>query len=123
MPRGAREITLRFLAAPTDAGYSGTGFVDTTNATGSFVEWTVTVPAAGTYTATVGYANGTTTDRPMDVAVNGATAAAASFAGTGSWDTWARKAFSIPLTAGSNTIRVSATTANGCPNLDYLDLG
>ena len=24
MPRGAREITLRFLAAPTDAGYSGT---------------------------------------------------------------------------------------------------
>ena len=24
MPRGAREITLRFLASPTDAGYSGT---------------------------------------------------------------------------------------------------
>ena len=24
MPRGSREITLRFLAAPNDAGYSGT---------------------------------------------------------------------------------------------------
>ncbi|ACU72370.1 Carbohydrate binding family 6 [Catenulispora acidiphila DSM 44928] len=110
--------------ATNHTGFSGSGFVDTTNAVGAYVEWTVTAPAAGTYTATVGYANGTTTDRPMDVAVNGTTAdAAASFPTTASWNTWAGKAFSVPLNAGANTIRVAASTANGCPNLDYLDLG
>ena len=110
--------------ATNHLGYSGTGFVDTANTVGAYVEWTVTVPTAGTYTATVGYANGTTTDRPMTVAVNGATVAAgSSFPATGSWDTWSRKGFSVPLAAGTNTIRVTATTANGCPNLDYLDIG
>jgi polygalacturonase len=110
--------------ATNHLGFSGTGFVDTPNAVGSYVEWTVTVPTAGTYTATVGYANGTTADRPMDVAVNGTTVAAgASFPATGSWDTWARKGFSVTLPAGTSTVRVTATTANGCPDLDYLDVG
>jgi polygalacturonase len=110
--------------ATNHLNFSGTGFVDTPNAVGSYVEWTVTAPTAGTYTATVGYANGTTTDRPMDVAVNGTTAATgASFPATGNWDTWGRKGFSVTLNAGTNHIRVTATTANGCPNLDYLDVG
>ena len=110
--------------ATNHAGYSGSGFVDTANAVGAYVEWTVTVPTAGTYTATFGYANGTPTDRPLDVAVDGATAdAGVSFPGTGSWTTWARHGVGVRLAAGSNTIRVTATTANGAPNLDYLDLG
>jgi Alpha galactosidase A/Alpha galactosidase C-terminal beta sandwich domain len=29
----------------------------------------------------------------------------------------------VPLAAGSNTIRVTATTSGGAPNLDYLDVG
>ena len=109
--------------ATNHTGFSGSGFVDTANAVGAYVEWTVTVPTAGTYTATVGYANGTTTDRPMDIAVNGKTAdAAASFPTTASWNTWAGQAFSVPLNAGSTTIRLTANR-DRCPNLDYLDLG
>src|SRR5690349_14297356 len=51
-------------------GFSGSGFCNTTNAVGSFVEFTVTAAGAGNATVTVRYANGTTTDRPMDLAVN-----------------------------------------------------
>ena len=28
----------------------------------------------------------------------------------------------VPLTAGTNTVRVTATTANGGPNTDYIDI-
>jgi hypothetical protein len=46
-----------------------------------------------------------------------------SFPGTGNWDTRASSTLTVPLAAGSNTIRVSATTSGGAPNLDYLDVG
>ncbi|CAG6392139.1 glycosyl hydrolase family 28 protein [Streptomyces cocklensis] len=102
--------------------YSGSGFVNTDNAAGAYVEFTVNSAAAGSYPVTLRYANGTTTDRPADVIVNGTTVAAAhSFAGTGSWDAWADATLTVPLQAGANTIRVAATTANGDANLDYLD--
>ena len=45
MPTGAREITLRFLAAPTDAGYSGNV------SGGSVLEW---IDKAG-YACAVGW--------------------------------------------------------------------
>jgi hypothetical protein len=103
--------------------YSGTGFVNTENATGAYVEWTVTSGAARTATLAIRYANGTTTDRPADVSVNGTTVSAGrSFPGTGSWDTWADNRLTVSLPAGTSTVRVAATTANGDANLDYLDV-
>ncbi|NUO61572.1 MAG: carbohydrate-binding protein [Hamadaea sp.] len=108
--------------ATNHTGYSGAGFVDYTNVTGSYVQFTVNAAAAGTATLAIRYANGTTTNRPMDIAVNGTVVSAGlAFAGTGSWDTWATKVLTAPVSAGSNTIRATATTVNGGPNLDYLD--
>ncbi len=104
-------------------GYSGTGYVNGDNVAGSYVEFTVNAATAGTATLKFGYANGTTTDRPADIAVNGTVvAAASSFPPTANWDTWAVKSLTAPVNAGSNTVRVTATTANGNANLDYLDL-
>jgi Alpha galactosidase A/Carbohydrate binding module (family 35)/Alpha galactosidase C-terminal beta sandwich domain len=103
--------------------YTGTGFVNTPNASGADVTWTVTAAAAGSRTLTIRYANGSTTDRPMDVSVNGTVVSAGrSFPGTGSWDTWASSTLTVSLAAGSNTIRVTATTSGGGPNLDYIDV-
>jgi hypothetical protein len=102
--------------------FSGSGFVNTGNAVGAYEEWTVTAASAGNAAVTIRYSNGTVTDRPADVLVNGVTVAAArSFPGTGSWDTWADSTLTVPLKAGANTIRVAATTANGDANLDYLE--
>ncbi|MFD1546281.1 carbohydrate-binding domain-containing protein [Nonomuraea guangzhouensis] len=105
------------------AGFSGTGFVNTDNAAGCYVQWTHNASAAGPATLTIRYANGTTADRPMDVTVNGvAVASGLSFGGTGAWTTWASKSVNATLVAGANTVRVTGTTANGCPNLDYLEV-
>lgn len=110
--------------ASNHTGYTGTGFVDYTNTTGSYVEFTVSAASAGTSSLALRYANGTTTDRPMNISVNGTVVATGvSFPATTNWDTWATKSVDVPLNAGSNKIRATATTANGGPNLDRIGIG
>jgi exo-1,4-beta-D-glucosaminidase len=107
--------------AADHTGFTGTGFVDYTNATGSAVEWTVNAAAAGPADVVLRYANGTTVNRPMDVSVNGTKVASAlAFGGTGNWDTWQTVTVHVTLTAGANKIKTTATTANGGPNVDKI---
>lgn len=102
--------------------FSGTGFVNTANAVGGYVEWTVQAPTAGTVNLVLGYANGSGTDRPGQFSANGvAVGAALPLGSTGSWDIWGRPTVAVPLKAGANTVRLTATTAAGLPNIDYLD--
>jgi glucose/arabinose dehydrogenase len=105
------------------AGFTGTGFCNTNNAVGAYVEWTVPASAATDVSASIRYANGTTTNRPMTVAVNGSTVTTPTFAGTGAWETWRDATFTVHLNAGTNTIRATSTTANGGPNVDRLTVG
>ncbi|MBO1332267.1 carbohydrate-binding protein [Streptomyces sp. VRA16 Mangrove soil] len=104
------------------SGYSGSGYCNTTNAVGAYAQVTVSAPASGTATLTVRFANGTTTARPANVVVNGTTVTTASFGGTGAWTTWATKTLTVPVRAGSNTIRLDPTTADGLPNVDAVDV-
>lgn len=55
------------------AGFTGTGFVNGDNVTGSYVEWPISGAPGGPSTLTIRYANGTTIPRPMEVRVNLAT--------------------------------------------------
>ncbi len=102
------------------AGFSGTGFVNYDNVTGSYVEYTITADQGGEHDLTFRYANGTTVDRPVSVTVDGAGAQTVSFPGTGAWTTWQTRTAKVTLHAGSNKIRATATTANGGPNADKL---
>ncbi|MFI9586764.1 carbohydrate-binding protein [Streptomyces sp. NPDC052236] len=104
------------------AGYSGSGFCNSNNAVGAYAQFTVNAPTAGTATLKVGFANGATTARPANVTVNGSAAPSASFESTGTWGTWVTQTLTVPVTAGSNTIRLSPTTSAGLPNVDYLDV-
>ena len=105
------------------AGYSGSGFCNAENAVGAAAQFTVNAAAAGTATIAIRYANGTTDNRPADVLVNGSVAQAASaFDPAGAWTTWATKTLTASLTAGSNTIRLSPTTAAGLANIDYVEV-
>jgi len=104
------------------AGFSGTGFCNTTNAVGAFAEWTVTADTAGPATLTFGWANGTTADRTSTVTVNGTTVATPAFAPTGAWTNWTTTVVNANLNAGNNVVRVTGTTAGGAPNLDYVDV-
>jgi unsaturated rhamnogalacturonyl hydrolase len=107
--------------AGNHTGYTGTGFVDYDNTTGGYVEFTVTADQAGAATLAFRFANGTSTNRPMDIAVNGTVVSAGhAFPGTGAWTTWATASVAATLNAGANTVRATGTTANGGPNLDAL---
>jgi len=120
----AENATISQGAVATNhLNYSGTGFVDYTNVVGSYVEWTVNAPAAGPATLRIHYANGSTVNRPMDIRVNGTVVSAGlAFNPTRNWDTWADATLTATLNAGTNTVRATATTATGGPNVDYLDV-
>ncbi|MFE4751266.1 PQQ-dependent sugar dehydrogenase [Streptomyces mirabilis] len=120
----AEDATISQGAVATNhTGYTGTGFVDYTNITGSYVEFTVSAATAGTSSLALRYANGTSVDRPMDLSVNGTVVASGvSFPATTDWNTWATKSVNVQLNAGSNKIRATATTANGGPNLDRVSV-
>ncbi|MFI6740522.1 CBM35 domain-containing protein [Nonomuraea sp. NPDC050451] len=119
----AEAATLSQAAVATNhTGYTGSGFVDYVNAVGGYIEWSVNVAEAGTHTLTLRYANGTTVNRPMTLAVNGTVVQTRDFPGTANWDTWADAALTVSLNAGVNTVRATATTANGGPNVDRLSV-
>src|SRR5436305_11183423 len=76
------------VVATNHAGFTGTGFVDYNNVAGSYVEFSVPASTAGAVTLTFRYANGSTTDRPVAVTVNGVVAGTVGMPGTGGWATW-----------------------------------
>jgi unsaturated rhamnogalacturonyl hydrolase len=121
----AEAATITQGAVESDhAGFTGTGFVNYDNVIGGAVQFAVTVSGAKTTSLNLRFANGTTTNRPMDIFVNGTLVAGArAFAGTGAWTTWQTATVSAALVDGVNTMKAVATTANGGPNLDSLTVG
>ena len=72
-------------------------------------------------TLTFYYANATTINRQAAVTVNGIVIGNIIFSTTGSsWDTWKTVTMDVPLKIGSNSVRVTANTSNGGPNLDKV---
>jgi len=106
-----------------NGGWTGTGYINTANTVGAYAELVVNVPTAGTYSLDFRFANGTAVDRPADLMINGVSAqAGVSFPPTGAWTTWTEVVLSKNLNAGNNIIRLTATSANGCANLDKLTI-
>jgi uncharacterized repeat protein (TIGR02543 family) len=102
-----------------NTGYSGSGYVNTVNALGTWTEITVYAPTNGIYRGELFYASNT--DRPVNVSVNGnLQITPLAMPSTGAWTTWESVAFTLELTEGANTIRFISTTADGAPNLDKI---
>lgn len=109
------------VAEAINAGFSGSGYANTDNEVGAFVEWTITAPAAGRYSLDFRFANGGATARTSDLRVNGALVQSGiPFSVTGSFTTWSDTTAAVTLVAGTNKIRLTATTAGGCANLDKV---
>ena len=69
----------------------------------------INVPAAGSYTLTVRFANGSGATSSHLVSVNGGASATLNYAHTG-WDNWTTVTMSVNLNAGNNTIRFTKGT-------------
>ncbi|KAB8127934.1 pectate lyase [Gracilibacillus oryzae] len=104
------------------AGFTGTGFIDyKPNAPGSWVEWTVDVPADGEYFLDFRYGHGGTDARPAEISVNGEVVEPElAFDPSGGWAEWVYTSTKANLTAGENVIRATGVGASGGANIDHL---
>lgn len=99
-------------------GYTGTGYLNMGQDIGDAAFFAVDVPEAGAYELKARYGNGSTAERPMRVLVNGVEQGTLDFEPTTAWDNWTvTPTLTLNLVAGTNTIRVENTIANG-PNID-----
>ncbi|MGH3168473.1 MAG: carbohydrate-binding protein, partial [Trebonia sp.] len=118
----AQDATLSGpLLLSANPGYIGSGYADYQNDDNDYVQWTVREPAAGTYTLLFRYANGGTGDRPLAITVNGTDVGTLPFAATAGWSDWVFQGMVVPLDAGPNTIRATATGQSG-GNINYLGI-
>jgi pectate lyase len=103
------------------SGFTGDGFANTDNASGTGVNYKINVGTAGNYDIEIQYANGST-DRPADIIANGSVVGNVSMPGTGSWATWASVSKTVTLNAGVQDLRLQATDGNGLGNLDFIKI-
>lgn len=104
-------------------GYTGSGFSNTTNALSMGMEWEINVPEHGSYSMSLRYANGSSTNRTAELLVDGtAVVSNVAFQNTGSWSSWHTASTTVTLYTGSHRIRLQATTSEGLPNIDSLEV-
>jgi hypothetical protein len=103
-----------------DIGYTGFGFCYV-NAIGKGINWSISVPSAGTYTLTWRYTLNSG-DRPAKLFVNSLEIIPSiSFPGTGGWTTWSTGvSVDVSLSADISNIRLESTTAGGLAYIDYI---
>lgn len=107
----------------TNAGSSTGTYINLDNKIGSSITWTINVPEDGNYKLTFRNANGGADDRPMSLNISGSEDTwRVSFPSTGSWTEWSESSVVVPFTKGVQTVTLTSITANGGPNLDYLQL-
>ena len=108
----------------TNSGYTGNGYINSTNALGAAIEWAVNAPASGRYTLTFRFANGGTTHRNGSLLINGGSNGnyTLPLPATGAWTNWQAAIVEIDLVQGNNILKLSALTAEGLANIDSLKI-
>jgi polygalacturonase len=100
--------------------YIGSGYF-AFGGNGSYCEWNdIPVAQEGSYTLLIKYANGTAANKPCELHVNGSSVRNVLFAPTDNWNTWWNARVVVKLNRGKNTIRLTANTEQGGPNIDNL---
>lgn len=104
-----------------NAGFRGTGYANTDNATGASISWNIYSPVNQTAQLSFRYANASAANRAASLSIDGTVQAATiAFAGTAAWTTWDIVTVPVSLKAGNNTLELAALTADGCANIDEL---
>jgi pectate disaccharide-lyase len=119
----AEDAVFTGIVDTQHSGYTGTGFVDTENAAGSYIEWAFGRQSAGTETVVFRYAHGKSDDRAAALTANGVVVnGALAFPPTGAFTTWQTVTSTIPVVAGRNTLRLTALNSGGLANMDRADI-
>lgn len=104
-----------------NAGFEGSGYVNTDNAIGKSATFSFNAAASGDYKLLIRYANGGNTSRSSGIMVNAIEQnTTLVFPTTGAFTTWATLETEAYLNEGNNMFRLIAKTADGLPNIDYI---
>jgi Domain of unknown function (DUF4394)/Carbohydrate binding module (family 6) len=107
----------------TNAGFTGTGYVNfADNVANGFTEFQVN--QNGSQTLILRYSNGSAVNRPCRITVNGTTVGTVAFPPTGAFTTYRTVTLPVNLGTGGGfrAVRVTSTTTNGGPDLDFMEL-
>lgn len=104
----------------TNGGYSGDGYANVDNKSGSTVKYGITAAEAGKYTLYLQFANGKGT-RTASLKVGEATAVEEIvMESTDSWTSWKNISFELELPEGYSEITFVSTSSEGMANIDYI---
>ena len=109
-------------------GFSGTGYVSLgSGVAGGFVDFQVN-QNTGVVAYFLTYANGSNTNRPCNITVNGTVVGSFNFPPTGSWSNYTTyldvtKPIDLGTAPGFRNVRITATTAAGGPSIDNIRFG
>jgi glucose/arabinose dehydrogenase len=104
----------------TWAGHTGDGYLDFGSGVGEWIDFDVTIPDDEPRDFAIRFANGGSTNRPVEVLVDGFVVTTFDMPPTGGWTRWSKAWMTLPLPAGDHTIRIRTTINNG-PNIDRID--
>lgn len=107
-----------------NGGFTGSGFANTDNAVGNGVKWAINASSSSRYILSFRFANGGSSNRNGSLLINGGSNGnyTVELPTTGSWAAWQIASIEVDLVQGNNTVQLSALTAEGLPNMDYLQV-
>ena len=112
----------RTVLESTHEGFSGKGYANLDNEVGSSVTLSVVTAGEGDKDVKIVFANGSTANRPVSVAVNGKVQVeSVDFESTGAWESWDSSVVTLRLPAGASTITIASLTKDGGPNIDRIE--
>lgn len=95
-------------------------YLNPENVQGSMARWAIQASAPSSGILKVRFANGGASPRPMTLTVNGSAQGTFGFANQGDWTVWRSEAIDISLATGINRVVLTATSADGGPNIDWI---
>ena len=118
---GVKFIDIKGVKEATNTGFTGEGYANVDNETGSYVTYGVTAAIAGKYTLYISFANGGSSARGYTVTVGDKTLIAeGSMESTGAWTTWKTQKVEVELEKGYSVLKFTSLSKDGMANIDYI---
>ena len=118
---GVKFIDIKGVKESSNTGFTGEGYANVDNETGSYVTYGVTAATAGKYTLYISFANGGSSARGYSVSVGDKTLIAdGSMESTGGWTTWKSQSVEIELDKGYSELKFESLSKDGMANIDYI---
>lgn len=106
-----------------NSGFMGESYINFDNEKGSYLEIKIGMASVGEQKIVFRFANGTESDRPMEIKINGEVIKELLiFKTTGSWTNWDTISIQANLNKGINVMQCTSLGSEGGPNLDQFDV-